>query len=287
MILYNQITDLNEQYIKEKLKLFFEEDMPEEDYTSIATISEDKIITAYIETQEDLVFAGEKVIPHFFTSDYELTLFAKDGDKLTNNFRIAEIKGKARNLLIIERTLLNLIQRLCGIASLTNKFVEIADGKIKILDTRKTIPGLRLFDKYAVRCGGGTNHRLNLSEGILIKDNHITAAGGISNALKSVNKLNIKGLPIELEVDNFEQILEALEIGVDGFLLDNMNPKITKEAVKLIRSHKNGKDVFIESSGGINLSTIANYVNTGIDAVSIGALTHSARSSEIHIEFEI
>jgi nicotinate-nucleotide pyrophosphorylase (carboxylating) len=160
-----------------------------------------------------------------------------------------------------------------------------APYNVRILDTRKTIPGLRLFEKYAVTVGGGWNHRLDLSSGILIKDNHIQAAGGITNAVNKIRKKNYN-LPIELEVENLKQIKEGLNAGVDGFLLDNMTPVNIRKCVSIIRSHPNGKTIFIEASGGITLKTLPDYVNTGIDAVSVGALTHSAKAANIHIEFE-
>lgn len=285
MIKYAQISDLPEEYIKSKIADFFAEDIPEVDYTTIGTVPEDKITTAYIESQEELIFAGEVVIPHFFDEKYEVKIHFKDGEVVPKNSRIAEIKGNARNLLVIERTLLNLLQRLCGIASMTKTYTKKVGGRIKVLDTRKTIPGLRLFDKYAVHCGGGNNHRLDLSSGVLIKDNHIFAAGGIKNALEQVKNIN-KIIPIELEVENFEQIKTAMDIGLDGFLLDNMLPEKCKKAVELIRSYPNGKDMFIEASGGITIDTIEDYSYTGVDATSIGALTHSVKSAEMHIEFE-
>ena len=153
------------------------------------------------------------------------------------------------------------------------------------MDTRKSTPGLRQFEKYAVISGGGKNHRYSLSDGILIKDNHLEAAGGIKPAIQMIKNQNY-GLPIELEVDYSDQIREALEIGVDGFLLDNMTPKKTKEAVELIRNSKEGETIFIEASGGMNYKKFQNYLNTGINAISIGGLTHSVKSSDIRLEFK-
>jgi nicotinate-nucleotide pyrophosphorylase len=181
--------------------------------------------------------------------------------------------------------MLNLIQRLCGIATLSHEYAEIAKpSNVKILDTRKTTPGLRLFEKYAVAIGGAFNHRLNLSDGILIKDNHIVAAGSVTNAIISARKKGIH-LPLELEVDNFDQIHEALKTGVDGFLLDNMKPETIRSAVSIIRASQNGEDVFIEASGGITLENIHPYLDTGINAISIGALTHQAVSKNIRLDF--
>jgi nicotinate-nucleotide pyrophosphorylase (carboxylating) len=214
-------------------------------------------------------------------------MLVADGERISNGSIIAEINGNAREILTKERIILNLIQRMSAIATLATKYVDIAKPfGVKVLDTRKTTPGLRLFEKYAVAVGGAYNHRLDLSSGILIKDNHIAASGSISNALNNIKSMNLN-LPIEIEVENFAQISEALVIGVDGFLLDNMSPALTIEAVKLIRSSKNGESIFIESSGGINLETLPAYVSTGIHAVSIGALTHGVKSADIHIEISV
>jgi nicotinate-nucleotide pyrophosphorylase (carboxylating) len=198
---------------------------------------------------------------------------------------ICEIIGFAVEILTKERSILNLLQRLCGIATLTGKYVDIANPHgVKILDTRKTTPGLRHFEKYAVACGGGHNHRLDLSSGILIKDNHIKAAGSISDAIRNIKKI-ASDLPIEVEVEDFNDIREGLLAGADGFLFDNMSPERTIEAVKIVRNFENGEEIFIESSGGINLDNLAGYMATGINAISSGALTHSVKSSEMHMEF--
>mgnify|MGYP001398308070 FL=1 len=181
--------------------------------------------------------------------------------------------------------MLNLIQRLCGIATTTRQYVELADPfNVKILDTRKTTPGLRLFEKYAVAIGGAYNHRLNLSDGILIKDNHIIAAGSVTKAIEYARNSSIS-LPLELEVDNLDQIQEALLIGVDGFLLDNMYIDKIRSAVSIIRESNNGYDIFIEASGGITLDNIYPYLGTGINAISVGALTHRATSKDICLDF--
>lgn len=259
---------------------------PQGDLTAEATIDDKELVNAYIASKSELVFAGEQIIKMIFANQFNLRVHVQDGAKLKPGIRIAEFRGNARDVLLYERVTLNLIQRLSGIASLTSKYVELAKPyDVKILDTRKTTPGLRLFEKYAVTCGGGYNHRLNLSEGILIKDNHIQAAGSVSQAMISA-KTNNQGKPVEIEVDTIEQIHEAMKIVPDGFLLDNMNRESTLEAVRIIRSHSGGKEIFIESSGGINLSNITDYLDTGINAISIGALTHSAVAVDIHMEFE-
>ncbi len=285
MIEYPRYTSLPHEYIIRKINEFLTEDSPDGDYTTLSTIPEDIKCTAIIETQSEICFAGEKIIPAFFNSNSDVDIKIKDGEKVPEGTCLAVINGNAAEILTKERIILNLIQRLSAIATVASGYVAIAEPyNVKILDTRKTTPGLRLFEKYAVAVGGAFNHRLDLSSGILIKDNHIAAAGGIKNALNNVKLKNYR-LPVEIEVENFEQINEAFEIGVDGFLLDNMSPEVTKEAVKLIRSYPNGGDTFIESSGGITLENLSEYVTTGINAVSIGALTHGIKSADIHIEF--
>ncbi len=286
MIEHVQNTTLPAEYISSKIDEYLAEDAANNDLTTLGTVPESKIISGYIETQSETVFAGSAVIEYIFKDISKLEIFAHDSDKLPQNFIIARFEGNARYILTRERVLLNLLQKLCGIATVTSKYTEITKPfNIKILDSRKTTPGLRLFEKYAVTCGGGFNHRFNLETGILIKDNHIKAAGSIANAVNGIKKLNF-GLPIQLEVDNLEQIKEALELGVDGFLLDNMDREMTLSAVSIVRSHNGEEGIFLESSGGINLKNIEDYLGTGIDAISIGALTHSVIASDIHLEFE-
>jgi len=282
---YTQHKQLSNEYIVVKIADFLAEDMPDGDKTTEGTIPEGVTISAEIQSGEELVFTGEKIIPHCFGENCQTTLNHNDGDYLLNGDVIGFVTGPAREILSRERVMLNLIQRLCGIATLTLEYAEIANPfNVKILDTRKTTPGLRLFEKYAVAVGGGYNHRLNLSDGILIKDNHIIAVGSVTKAIESVRKAGA-GLPLEIEVDNINQIREALEANVDGFLLDNMNPQTIKESVSLIRASENGNDIFIETSGGITLKNIQPYLETGIDAISIGALTHQAVSKDIRLNF--
>ena len=282
---YTQHKQLSNEYIIAKIADFLAEDMPDGDKTTEGTIPEGVTISAEIQSGEELVFTGEKIIPHCFGENCQTTLNHNDGDYLLNGDVIGFVTGPAREILSRERVMLNLIQRLCGIATLTLEYAEIANPfNVKILDTRKTTPGLRLFEKYAVAVGGGYNHRLNLSDGILIKDNHIIAVGSVTKAIESVRKAGA-GLPLEIEVDNINQIRKALEANVDGFLLDNMNPQTIKETVSLIRASENGNDIFIEASGGITLKNIHPFLETGIDAISIGALTHQAVSKDICLNF--
>ena len=285
MIEYPQHKKLSDEYIIGKINYFLAEDIPNGDITTESTTSDNSEITAEIHAVEKLIFAGSEIIPHCFGEKCQVTINYKNGALLSNGDVIGVVTGSAREILSRERVMLNLIQRLCGIATLSHEYAEIANPfNVKILDTRKTTPGLRLFEKYAVAIGGAFNHRLNLSHGILIKDNHIIAAGSITNAIESARKKGIH-LPLELEVDNFDQIHEALKIRVDGFLLDNMKPETIRSAVSIIRDSKNGEDVFIEASGGITLENIHPYLDTGINAISIGALTHQAISKNIRLDF--
>lgn len=289
MIKYEQHVKLSRDYIKKRINEFLLEDIPEYDITTLGTVNSSIKTKAIIQAQQDLIFAGEEIIHTFFCDNENIEkviVKTKDGDPVKNNEIIAEIYGSASVILQYERVLLNLLQRVCGIATKTNEYAKIAKKyNVKVLDTRKTTPGLRIFEKYAVAVGGGTNHRLNLSTGVLIKDNHIEAAGSITKAVQNIK--NIGGdKPVEVETETFDNIREAIAAGADGVLIDNMTPSDTVLAVDIIRKLPNGKDIFIESSGGITLDTLEEYCKTGIDAVSVGALTHSVKSADIHIEFE-
>jgi len=285
MMFYEQQTNLPENYIREKIREFLYEDIPTTDVTTMPIVSKNEIAFAHLQAEDDLIFAGKNILPYFFNYNSSVKINYNDGEFVSNGKIIAEISAPAYLLLTRERVMLNLIQRLCGIATMTKKYAEIAAPfNVKILDTRKTMPGLRLFEKYAVSAAGGFNHRMDLSSGILIKDNHIKAAGSITNAINRIKEMNYH-LPIEIEVENFQEIDEALAAGTDGFLLDNMPPETVAEAVKKIRKYINGSKIFIEASGGINLSNLSLYVQTGIDAISTGAITHSVKNSNIHLEF--
>jgi nicotinate-nucleotide pyrophosphorylase (carboxylating) len=282
---YPRITELPESYVRARIAEFLAEDAPKGDFTTLGTVGSGAKAEAVIQAEEDLVLGGAGIIGYFFDDSFDTEVFAGDSDRVRKGEAIARITGPAGIMLTRERVLLNLLQRLCGIASLTRKYVEIAlPYNVRILDTRKTTPGLRLFEKYAVAVGGGYNHRLDLSSGILIKDNHLKASGGVRRAVEGIKRLQT-GLPIELEVEDLDQIREGMKSGVDGFLLDNMAPETARNAVTLIRSYAGGKDKFIEVSGGVNLNNLEGYLKTGIDAIAVGALTHSVKSSSIHLEF--
>ena len=277
---YKQYKNLSADYIEKKINEFVLEDIPNVDITTKATTLK-KQISANIINEEDAVFSGKNIIKYFFPN-CNVIININDGDKIKKNELIGTITGNATTILSNERIMLNLIQRLCGIATYTNCYVQLVNNKVKILDTRKTTPGLRLFEKYAVTCGGGYNHRLDLSAGYLIKDNHLATSHSIEKIINNIKNItNYK--PIEVEVDTIDQIRRILPLNIDGFLLDNMNPNLTKDCVQIIKKYNN--NIFIESSGGITLNNIESYLDTGINAISVGALTHQAQNINIKLEF--
>jgi len=285
LIEYKQFKKLDADYVLGQVKLFLDEDIPAGDKTTLGTVLPSQTVRAEIQAVEHLVFSGSEVIPHCFDDDTGVNLRAKDGDELVEGDIIGEITGNAASILSRERVMLNLIQRLCGIATQAKVYAELAKPYgVKILDTRKTTPGLRLLEKYAVTCGGAYNHRLNLSEGILIKDNHLKAAGSVEAAVENIRKKD-PTLPIELEVDTHSQIKAGLSAGVDGFLLDNMHPEKIRESLDIIRCFAGGDSIFVEASGGITLENIHGYLHTGVNAISVGALTHQIKSRDIRLEF--
>lgn len=283
MIKYNQIKEIPKDYLKRKLEEFLQEDSPTGDITTEGTVGPESEIIAELIAKDDLVLAGRNVVESIFDNTTNIRFFFEDGDDVKNRQIIATIKGNAIDILRKERIFLNLMQRMCGIATITKKYVDIAKPyNVIVLDTRKTTPGLRMFEKYSVCMGGGQNHRYSLSSGILIKDNHIVAAGGVQEAVEGCKKLN-STLPIQIEVATKEQIPNAIHSGADGLLLDNMSPDYLTECVMFARDIR--KDIFLEASGGITLENLSGYVPTGIDAVSVGALTHSVKSSDISLKF--
>lgn len=285
MIKYKQITQIEQYILERRIDQFLAEDKAEIDMTTRYCVDHKSTCTAIIEAEKECIFVGEQVINYIFKK-CQRNIKIKDGDFVQKGETIAEINGNSSYILSRERVMLNVIQRLSGIATTTKKYVDIAKPySVQILDTRKTTPGMRHFEKYAVYIGGGTNHRFDLSSAILIKDNHIVAGGGIKNVIKNINEKNKYELQIELEVDNIKQLKEGLKLGVKGFLLDNMPPNEIKKCVKLIRNSNDGDDIFIEASGGITLENLPEYVTTGINAISIGALTHRVVSADIHLNF--
>jgi nicotinate-nucleotide pyrophosphorylase (carboxylating) len=258
------------------------EDVGSGDVTSAGAISEDAACTARILVKEAGIVAGLPVGRAVFaTLDDALVIdeLADDGDRAAPlPFEVLRVSGPARSILTGERVALNILGRLSGIATLTRSHVDaIAGSGATILDTRKTTPGLRALEKYAVRCGGGSNHRFGLDDGILVKDNHLLVAGGIHAAVRGLRQ--ISDLPIEVEVETLGELRDALDAGADRVLLDNMSPALMREAVGLSRGRAT-----TEASGGITLATIREIAETGVDFISIGALTHSARSLDVSLE---
>ncbi len=268
------------------------EDKALRDITSDLTIPAKQAVNFEINAREEIIFCGSEVIKETFSqlkksakfkdSKLQLIQIIKDGDKVKSGQTIAKGQGDARLIFAAERVVLNLIQHLSGVATQTHKIVKkLNNKKIKILDTRKTIPGLRIAQKYAVKVGGGSNHRLDLAEMILIKDNHIAAAGGIEMAIKAAKKA--LGKKIEVECDNFKQVVQAVKSSPDIIMLDNMNADEIKKCSAEIRKNKKIK---IEISGGINAQNIDQFSNLDIDFISIGALTHSVRAIDIGLDIK-
>jgi len=259
------------------------EDIGTGDITSESIIPLNLKAKGIIKTSEEGVVAGLDIACLVFKKlDSEICFQSKmkDGNKILPEEILAEITGPARIILKGERVALNFLQRLSGIATITSKFCqEVKDLPVRIVDTRKTTPGLRILEKYAVRMGGGHNHRFGLYDAVLIKDNHIAVAGGIKSAVNSVRKQISHTVKIEVEVENLSQLQEALEMKVDIIMLDNMNLDTIKEAVKMVKG-----TALIEASGGITLEKVRKIAQTGVDLISIGALTHSVKSLDINME---
>ena len=279
------ITDqgLNPDAINSKVSEALSEDSVTDDLTSQATITQSQVSEARFVTRKSGVIAGclvaAAVLEQCGINEYELLV--KDGQEVSANTELIRLKAETRSILKAERTALNFLSHLSGIATITNLWVkEVSSSKTAIRDTRKTTPGLRELEKYAVRMGGGLNHRMNLSDQALIKDNHIAAAGSVSEAINRVKKA-APGALIEVEVDTLEQLKEALQCSVEIVLLDNMSIEQTKAAVEIAR----GSNTKLESSGGLKLENAAAYAATGVDYLAVGALTHSAPVLDIGLDF--
>ncbi|MCX7995426.1 MAG: carboxylating nicotinate-nucleotide diphosphorylase [candidate division WOR-3 bacterium] len=264
------------------------EDLGTGDITTDSIVPPDAQTLGIIFPKEDGVLCGVDIARIVFEEvDKNIKFEPKmeDGTEFNPGMTIATIIGPAGSCLKAERTALNFLQRLSGIATLTRKFVRQAGDRIKIMDTRKTTPGLRIMEKYAVKIGGGYNHRFGLYDMVLIKDNHIQIAGSITNAVNAVRKnLGDEKIFIEVEVKTMEELREAIDLKVERVMLDNMNPGQIAEAVKIIRNC--GQKIEIEVSGGINLENISDYINLDIDYISIGALTHSAPAIDIALKMK-
>ena len=272
-----------DELIDDLLTLAFAEDVGDGDHTTLSTIPADAMGKQRLIVKEPGIIAGVEMAKKVFDKfdpELKMTVFINDGAEVKPGDIAFEVEGRVRSLLQTERVMLNIMQRMSGIATVTAKYQKLLEGlKTKVLDTRKTTPGLRMLEKEAVRIGGGCNHRIGLFDMILIKDNHVDFAGGIKGAVESAKKYceeTGRDLKIELEVRNEEEIKQALEVGVDRIMLDNFTPERTREAVKMI----NGA-VEIESSGGITFDTLRAYGECGVDFISVGALTHSVKGLDM------
>ncbi|MEH7074188.1 carboxylating nicotinate-nucleotide diphosphorylase [Neobacillus drentensis] len=271
--------------LRSQLEKFFIEDIGEQDITTdliFANETEGKIVFL---AKDNGIFCGEEIIKTGFkllNNEITTQLFVKDSQAIKYGDQLAVVSGKIADLLKGERVILNLVQRMSGIATLTRKTVNTLDsGHTKICDTRKTTPGLRMLEKYAVRCGGGYNHRFGLYDGVMIKDNHISFAGSISNAVEAVRKNAGHMVKIEVEVESEQQVLEAVNAGADVIMFDNRTPAEIKELIKLVPS-----TIITEASGGIQMADIADYRDTGVDYISLGYLTHSYKALDISVKVQ-
>ena len=272
---------------KEFITAAFEEDIREGDHTSLSTIPEGQIGKAILWAKEDGIIAGvelAQMIFWYFDESLSVTVFIHDGSPIKKGDKILEVVGEERNILSCERLVLNCMQRMSGIATLTQRFVKTIEGtNAKILDTRKTTPLFRAAEKWAVKIGGGKNHRFGLYDMILIKDNHVDYAGGIQHAVEKANaylKENNLKIPIEIETRNLDEVRQVMTTGnVNRIMLDNFTPELIREALKIIN-----RKFETEVSGGITLETIRAYAETGVDFISVGALTHSYTSLDFSLK---
>jgi nicotinate-nucleotide pyrophosphorylase (carboxylating) len=280
---------LSEVEIRRAVRAALAEDIGSGDVTSLATVPAGATFTVAMRARETLVVAGlafAEMAFRSFSAKVRIKRLVRDGQKVPRGATLLQVSGPARAILSAERVALNFTQRLSGVATLTAQYVgAIAGTRAKILDTRKTTPGWRMFEKYAVACGGGRNHRIGLFDLVLIKDNHLAAlrdtkpnaiAAAVTRARKQFPKLKV-----EVEADTLAQVKQAVEAGADIILLDNMSPAQLRAAVKLVAGRAQ-----TEASGGVNLKTVRAIAQTGVDFISVGALTHSARAVDIGLDFE-
>jgi nicotinate-nucleotide pyrophosphorylase (carboxylating) len=286
--------DFHSRRITAILENALREDSATRDATSYAVVEANQRGTGTIISKGDCILSGvgmvSSILDVFATLDGTVVAHGEvtshpeifDGVRLHRGQTIAVIRHNARVILSCERVILNFLQRMSGIATLTRKYVEkIAGTKARILDTRKTVPGLRVLDKYAVTCGGGHNHRLDLSDGVLIKNNHIAIAGGVAKALERAHRNRRGEQPIEIEVRTMAELEEALQHGAEALLLDNMQPDLVRQCVE--RSSSHSRRIPLEASGGINLDNVRQYADTGVDYISVGSLTHSVPAADLSL----
>lgn len=277
---------MDRHQLHDLIRAFLREDIGRGDLTSEAIFTDDQIGMARLVARESCVVAGAEAVAAevFRVQNPQITpsRAVADGSRVNPGTVLLAVQGPVADLLKAERLALNLLQRLAGIATLTARFVERVQGyPVRITDTRKTTPGLRVLEKYAVRVGGGANHRFNLTDGVLIKDNHIAACGSISEAVARVRRVVPHTIRVEVETDTLEQVRESLACGVDIIMLDNMAPAMMAEAVRMVAGR-----ALVEASGGVNLESVAAIAATGVDIISVGALTHSAPACDIGMDWD-
>ena len=273
---------MNYLLIDKMIKNALNEDIPNEDITTNSIIDKDLKSEIDLICKEDGIIAGLDIFKRVFDilGDVDVKLFKEDGNKVNRYEKIALLRGNTRNLLAGERVALNYLQRMSGIATKTNRFIKKLEGSnTKLLDTRKTIPNMRNLEKYAVKVGGGCNHRFNLSDGILLKDNHIDAAGGVKNAIELARKNTSFVRKVEVEVENLEMVKEAVEAKADIIMLDNMDLDMAREALAIIN-----KRAIVEFSGNVNIDNIGEIGKIGVDYISVGELTHSVKALDLSMK---
>ncbi|PGY07556.1 carboxylating nicotinate-nucleotide diphosphorylase [Bacillus sp. AFS031507] len=274
---------MNTLKLRSQLEKFFMEDIGEQDITTDLIFGDDTNGEIVFLSKDDGVFCGEEIIKTGFqllNNEISTQVFVKDGQAIKYGDKLAHVSGKIADLLKGERVILNLIQRMSGIATLTRQTVTTLDsGHTKICDTRKTTPGLRMLEKYAVRTGGGFNHRFGLYDGVMIKDNHISFAGSITKAVEAIRKNAGHMVKVEVETESEAQVIEAVNAGADVIMFDNRTPDEIKELIKLVPAN-----IITEASGGIQLANIADFRDTGVDYISLGYLTHSYKALDISVK---
>ena len=276
--------DVKEELIEKLIELSFAEDIGDGDHTTLSSIPEDAMGENILIIKEDGVLAGvemaKRIFAHF-DKELQVEVLIEDGTEVKKGDIAMRVSGKVRSLLQTERLMLNVMQRMSGIATMTRKYVKQLEGtNTRVLDTRKTTPGMRIMEKEAVKIGGGVNHRIGLFDMILLKDNHVDFAGGIKQAIERATeycKEKGKELKIEIEVRNFDELQQVLDLGgVDRIMFDNFNPEATRKAVEMVAGRFE-----TESSGGITFDTLRDYALCGVDFISVGALTHSVRGLDM------
>jgi nicotinate-nucleotide pyrophosphorylase (carboxylating) len=282
---------LEASHVDREVRRFLAEDVGRGDVTSERVVPKSARASADMVARQACTVAGLPLAKAVFMAIDPGVTFAEramDGDCVPAGAVLARVEGPAGPILTGERVALNLVQRLSGIATLTRAYADAVAGTgACVSDTRKTTPGLRVFEKYAVRVGGGRNHRCGLYDAILIKDNHRAIAGGAAAAVAAARQANGEAMPIQIEVDALADLPRVFDLGVEAVLLDNMTPAQVAEAVKLARAHPRGRDCWIEASGGITLETIRAYAEAGVDTISVGALTHSAPAVDIALDIAV